>query len=156
MATATTSALARFAAKCEFDARTGCVLWVGGTTSAQGATAKYGAFWFEGRRWCAHRWAAQFIHGLEIEGLEVDHCCPADPVNRTPNTLCVQHLQAIPAAENNALRWGRVRWGWDEPGLWDRPAYDGPLTLDDMMPWHEPPDWFKPFLAERLSDSCPF
>ena len=56
--------LERFIAKCRFEPRTGCVRWIGGKTSGRGNTALYGSFWFEGRRWFAHRWAAAYIHGL--------------------------------------------------------------------------------------------
>lgn len=102
------AALVRFAAKCEFDAGTGCVLWTGGRTAGGGHSRPYGAFKFQGRRWFAHRWAARFIHGLAIDGLQVDHCCPAH-VRPLPDTLCVQHLQALPLALNRTLQTTRAR-----------------------------------------------
>lgn len=64
-------ALQRFASKCEFDPVTGCVIWRGGTTQGRGNTATYGSFWYEGRRWFAHRWAGVHIHGLLVNDLEV-------------------------------------------------------------------------------------
>jgi hypothetical protein len=82
----------RFLAKCRFNACTGCVEWVGGKTRGKGKTAWYGSFWDQGRRWLAHRWAAQYIHGLDIENRDVDHMCG--------NTLCVHHLQAVTGLVN--------------------------------------------------------
>lgn len=139
-------ALERFAAKCQFNAVTGCVEWIGGTTCGKGNTAKYGSFWFEGRRWFAHRWAAKHIHGLEIEGLDVDHKCR--------NSLCQQHLQAIPQDANAALRWVRVQHGAEEP------PPDGHHPDMNGVPFFEEPAWLKPFLimvnSEENDDGCPF
>lgn len=95
------SALERFAAKCDFDPATGCVMWTGGTTQGRGHSAPYGSFKDEGRRWFAHRWAAKHVHGLNIDGYQVDHCCPN--TNGRPNTLCVQHLQAVTFYEHVEL-----------------------------------------------------
>lgn len=95
------SSLDRFAAKCEFDPATGCVLWTAGTTQGRGHSAPYGSFWDDGRRWFAHRWAAKHIHGLKIEGMQVDHCCPH--TGGRPNTLCVEHLQAVTIYEHVEL-----------------------------------------------------
>lgn len=84
----------RFLSKCRFDPHTGCVLWTGGTTQGRGHHSPYGSFWFERRRWFAHRWAAKHIHKLDIDEKQVDHCCPVEVVPK-PNTLCVEHLQAL-------------------------------------------------------------
>lgn len=95
------TALERFLGFCVFEPSTGCVLWVGGNTKGRGHHVEYGAFWFEGRRWLAHRWAAKFIHGIDIDGFDVDHCCPDFcPALLRPNTLCVQHLQPLTPRDN--------------------------------------------------------
>lgn len=135
------TALERFLAKCEFDPCSGCVLWIGGKTQGRGKTAWYGSFWFEGRRWTAHRWSAKHILGLEIEGMDVDHCCP-----HGPDTLCVSHLQAVTGRVNTELYWIRVQVGLEEL----------PETRGDpgTIPWYSPPDWF-PTPEYRL-DECPF
>lgn len=138
--------LERFAEKCRFDPSSGCVLWIGGTTSGQLKTAKYGSFRDGKRRWFAHRWAAKHIHGLEIEGLQVDHCCPGQP-----NTLCIQHLQAVTQAVNLELQWGRRLWGWDE---WEEPEAEA-AAEDNSVPFHLPPGWLRPFLPAQ-SARCPF
>lgn len=121
------SALERFLAKCRFDPSTGCVVWQGGKTRGRGKTAWYGSFWYEGKRWTAHRWAARFIHGLEIADLDVDHMCG--------NTLCQAHLQAIPGLVNSAYYWIRV-----EKGVFDLPP---PNAQDeDGVPFYLAPEWF--------------
>lgn len=127
---ASQTAIARFAAKCRHNAATGCVEWVGGKTRGRGKTSWYGSFWFEGRRWTAHRWAARFVHGLEIDGLEVDHECG--------NTLCVHHLQAVTGPVNRELYWIRI-----EVGLEELPPEDQPH--DDGFPFHPEPDWLRPY-----------
>lgn len=137
------AAIERFAAKCRFDPVTGCVMWTGGTTSGQLKRLRYGSFWDRGRRWFAHRWAARFIHGLEIDGFQVDHCCPAGP-----NTLCVQHLQAVTQATNLELQWGRRLWGWDE---WEEA--EQPASEPGGVPFHLPPAWLRPFLRSGQRES---
>lgn len=139
-------ALARFAAKCDFDAATGCVIWTGGKSSGQGNKGTYGVFKYEGRRWFAHRWASHFIHGHAIDGMQVDHCCTdhGAPFN---NTLCVQHLQPLTLIDNVAKRWGRRLWGWDE---WQEPERP---EVEPGVPFLLPPDWLRPFLS---SDESPF
>lgn len=162
-------ALERFLAKCEFDSRTGCVVWTGGKTRGRGNTATYGSFWYEGRRWFAHRWAAAFIHGLDVDRLTVGHNCPHTPDGH-PNTLCVQHLAGEALADNVAERntrraaAARVEQSANERQLWllvERgyeqapPAHD-PATLADEMPWFEPPAWLRQHQAPALTDDCPF
>jgi hypothetical protein len=142
----TRPALERFAEKCQFDARTGCVLWIGGKTCGGGKVLQYGSFKDGGRRWSAHRWAAKHIHGLDIEEYEVDHCCPL-PI---PNTLCVQHLQAVTKLRNLELMWGRRVWGWDD---WDQSEPSEPDH--EALPFHLPPSWLVPFTPGGSSD-CPF
>lgn len=116
----------RFLAKCRFDPITGCVNWTAGTTAGRGHSARYGAFKFEGRRWFAHRWAARYIHGLEIDGLQVDHECT--------NTLCQHHLAAIPPSLNRELQWLRVWVGIDPP--------PPPFVADPHgVPFFTPPAW---------------
>lgn len=152
-------ALARFASKCEFDATTGCVIWVGGKTRGRGNTATYGSFWYEGARWFAHRWAGVHIHGLALDGVQAGHCCPAGP-----NTLCVEHVTGQSQAENlaemhhrrkveqsNAERqyWLLVERGYEQ--LPDAPAID-----PDRIPFFTPPEWLRPFMAKPDPGDCPF
>lgn len=150
-------ALARFRDKCEFDPRTGCVVWTGGTTRGRGNTAMYGSFWYDGRRWFAHRWSAAFIHGLNIEGLQVGHNCP-NTGDGHPNTLCVQHLCGQTALENlrevNARRGlphervkcdqpadTRQQWLFVEIGLVEpEPEHDPSVPTPDWPDMH-PPEW---------------
>lgn len=148
-------ALERFRAKCRFEPRTGCVLWTGGTTRGRGNTATYGSFWYDGRRWFAHRFAAAFIHGLNIDGLTVGHCCPWTPDGH-PNTLCVEHLAGETLASNIAERntrhatarkasqasgelqlWAFVERGLEEPPPVTDPGKPNPYTGPDLAP----PEW---------------
>lgn len=94
-------ALARFRKFCRFEPHTGCVVWIGGTTSGRGHNVPYGSFWFNGSRWFAHRWSAKFIHRLEIDGSQVDHKCPHI---ETPNTLCVEHVWPLSLGDNRELQ----------------------------------------------------
>lgn len=130
------AALDRFLDKCRFNPVTGCVEWIGGKTRGRGKTSWYGSFWAEGKAWKAHRWAARFIHGLEIDGMEVDHECG--------NTLCVHHLQVCTGSVNRELYWIRVEVGLE-------PEPDEPGPEDDGIPWFDPPDWF----AATYSLTCP-
>lgn len=140
------TALERFAEKCAFDAATGCVLWTGGTSSGQLKTLRYPVFWDQGRRWFGHRWAAKHIHGHDIEGMQVDHCC-VDHGAPANNTLCVQHLQAVPQIVNLQLMWGRRLWGWDE---WREP--EPPEDDPTAIPFHLPPTWLRPFMGGSSSE----
>lgn len=137
--------LERFLRKCRFDPLTGCTLWIGGTTQGRGHSAPYGSFWFEGRRWFAHRWAAKYIHGLDIADRQVDHCCVERVGLPAAQTLCVDHLQAIPPAINRELQWIRAQVGLNPtPPLFDRApivaflgnAHDAPCDRP-----HQPPIW---------------
>ncbi len=127
------SAIERFIAKCVFDPTTGCVNWTGGKSRGRGHSVWYGVFWFEGKRWFAHRWAAKYIFGLDIDELQVDHECT--------NALCQHHLQAITPVANRALQWIRAQVGLDEisqgeeaddvltiPASWNG-QYEEPLWL---------------------------
>lgn len=139
------SALERFRRFCVFEPETGCVVWIGGKTQGRGHHVPYGSFWFNGDNWLAHRWAGRFIHGLDIEGYDVDHCCPN--IIR-PNTLCVEHLQPLTPRENREkqtvdtrrtfihLQVGLVThhdvYGYspdDPPVDWLIPQYDPPAWL---------------------------
>lgn len=120
-------AMARFLSKLKYDAGSGCVLWIGGKTSGQHNDIEYGSFWYRGRRWFAHRWAARFIHGMEIDGMEVDHKCR--------NPLCVEHLQPLEKFEHCQLTIGRRIWGWDD---WPERNYEV-----GGVPFFPEPDWFK-------------
>lgn len=143
------SALERFLEKCQFDPTTGCVLWIGGTTAGRGKSAPYGSFKDGKRRWFAHRWAAKFIHGLEIDGRQVDHCCPPNRAGwepLLPNTLCVHHVQALVGSENRSLQDERRLWVFTQKGLLEPP----PLFAELMAPpeivplvgEHAPPEWW--------------
>lgn len=156
-------ALQRFAAKCDFDPVTGCVVWTGGTTAGRGNSAVYGSFWYEGRRWFAHRWAAVHIHGLHVNGYQVGHCCPH--TGGKPNTLCVEHVTPQTQLENLAELNGRVQqtnaerqyWLFVHIGLEPEPPKYEPDP--DGIPFHEPPRWFleaRPdYRTPPLAD-CPF
>lgn len=125
----TSTAWSRFVEKCRFDPTSGCVLWDGGQTSGRGHHAPYGSFWFEGRRWFAHRWAAKYLHGQDIDNMQVDHCCPDGP-----DTLCVHHLQSITPTLNRELQWIRTQVGLLPP----------PVTIErnpDEIPFFNPPIW---------------
>jgi hypothetical protein len=127
------SALKRFARFIEHCPLTGCVFWRGATTCGQGKSVKYGSFWFDGRSWYAHRWAAKFIHGEDIDGQEVDHgCC---------RPLCVHHLKAMPPTINRELQWIRVQVGIEE-----NPR---PTAEDDpgAVPFYVEPDWYREIKA---------
>ena len=132
-------AYARLAKYLEFDAcngfeGTGCVLWTGGTTCGHGKNARYGAFWFEGKRWYAHRWAAYYIHRQEIEGLQVDHgCC---------RPLCVAHVKAMPATINRELQWIRV-----QVGILPYEDYPKPQLDPDAVPFFVEPEWYRTLKA---------
>ena len=140
------AALRRFAEKCTFQYSTGCVLWAGGKSAGRGHSAYYGSFWFDGRRWSAHRWAAFFIHGLDIDGVQVDHCCPAGA-----HTLCVQHLQTVTAAVNRKLQSERPGRAYQDPGVQEhwvlvQKGYREPeeiLREDDGVPFFSEPEWLR-------------
>jgi hypothetical protein len=152
--------LQRFIEKCAFDAATGCVMWVGGTTSGHGHHEPYGSFWFEGSRWFAHRWAAIHIHGYDITGLQVDHNCPCGP-----STLCVQHLKPETGAVNRTLqntRPGRAFQNLDTQQHWlfvskGIARYERRTREIPDIPYYDPPEWLKPFLPVlETVDDCPF
>jgi len=150
-------ALERFRAKCRFEPATGCVIWTGGTTAGRGNTARYGSFKYEGRRWFAHRWAAEHVHGLDVAGVTVGHCCP-----HGPNTLCVQHLRPETLGENVAERNRRVAQSPDVRQHWlfvslGLRALEPVAELADLVPFYEPPAWLTVDKAVNLSDEdCPF
>ncbi len=147
-------ALERFRKFCQFEPETGCVVWIGGRTQGRGHNVPYGSFWYAGRRWFAHRWAARFIHGLNIQDYQVDHCCDTIP---KPNTLCVQHLQALTAKAHADLTETRKKFIHLQVGLisYDE-AYGPPADDDDhRIPFYEPPKWLGVKGGYRGND-CPF
>lgn len=133
----TIPAIERFARFLDFDPATGCVVWTGGTTMGRGHSAPYGSFWFEGKRWFAHRWAAKYIKGIIIDGFQVDHNCPH--TGGKPNTLCVEHLQAVTIHEHVAFEQARkfiyIQVGLEEPD----PVY---VRDPNARPLYRPPEWF--------------
>lgn len=151
------AALERFKRYCRFDAETGCVLWTGGKTMGRGHSDPYPAFWFNGDNWLGHRWSAKFIHGLDIEAFHVDHCCPNIPL---PNTLCVEHVQALTPRENRLLQTDRRRrFIHLQVGLLPYEDVYGPqpdpIPPDQLIPFHEPPAWLKQQGPDN-DHSCPF
>lgn len=148
------TALQRFAAKCDFDPTTGCVVWCGGTTAGRGNSAVYGSFRDGPRRWYAHRWSAVHIHGLDIDGKQVGHCCPH--TGGKPNTLCVEHVQAQTQLENLTEQMARgagavglcmaqsndERQHWLFVSLAIRPAPPVYVPDPSAVPFYEPPRWF--------------
>lgn len=140
-------ALARFAAKVRFDAATGCVIWRGGTTTARNGEGRLGAFWFGQRRWVASRWAAKYVHGLDIDnGQEVNVLCD--------NELCVQHLRAEFPIRNTRQHYLLLGMGYGE----EEPQAVAQERKEDGVPFYPPPDWLRPFLhhENQSSDDCPF
>lgn len=154
-------ALDRFAEKCAFDPFTGCVMWIGGTTSGAGHGPGYGSFWFEGKRVFAHRWSAEHIHGFDIDGYQVDHHCP-----HGASTLCVEHVRPETAARNNALRTERPGrtpsqsnahrqfWLLTAKGVYEPEPLPERHPLD--IPFYVPPAWLAPYLKKDYGDDCPF
>ncbi len=153
----------RFLSFCRFQPETGCVLWDGGTTCGRGHHIPYPSFWFDGKRWLGHRWAAKFIHGLDIENYHVDHYCPELII---PNTLCVAHLQTKTLLENVKLQHQRRKHFIHlEVGLTQyREVYGhepGAPEPESAIPFFTPPAWFAAAIQgpthERLADTaCPF
>jgi hypothetical protein len=162
--------LERFRLYCQFDPATGCVLWIGGTTQGRGHSVPYGSFKDAGRRWFAHRWAAVNIHGLEIEGLQVDHCCDPWRAGGTepllPNTLCVQHVQALEGTRNRSLQDERRLWVLTQKGYYAPPPLFAELEPPPeylpppgFAPIHEPPAWLGLKRVDspvKSDDDCPF
>jgi len=139
-------ALERFASKCEFDPYTGCVEFNGAKSLSQGGSGVYGAFWFNGKMHYAHRWAAEYIHGLKVDvSVEVHHKCR--------NTVCVQHLESLTPEAHREQTWlfrqrqicGQEHW---------EPLKPDPIASDEL-PFHDLPDWLAPF-KEIKYDNPPF
>lgn len=138
------SALARFVAKCRYDPATGCVVWVGGTSGSRDGDTRTGAFWYEGARWSARRWAAKFIHGLSIAGgNEVGAACG--------NPLCVQHVHLIGQVNGNTRQYYVLRrLGYEDAGEPDRRTQEelrqervAELAAAGRAP-DPPPSWLEP------------
>lgn len=130
--------LRRFFEKLEVDPCHGfngsaCVLWTGGKSCGQGKTIKYGVLKYQRQRWYAHRWAARFIHGHDLDMMQVDHLC-----NRP---LCVSHVQAVPPTINRELQWIRV-----QVGIEDNPCEQ--FEEDAFpVPFYAEPDWYRQLKA---------
>jgi hypothetical protein len=137
-------------------------MWIGGRQRGQGHKGHYGIFRGEEKCvWLAHRWAAAYIHGFEITGLQVDHCCPCGS-----HTLCVQHVQPESAERNRYLQHTRPGRGYQDVdtkrswvhvqvGLRD---FEPVVRVPDAVPFFSPPAWLLPFLPmeEIPDDACPF
>lgn len=157
----TKDAMRRFAEKCAFDPITGCVMWIGAQGKGRGHSEPYGRFWDEGMMWWAHRWSAMYIHGHDITGLHVDHCCPFGP-----STLCVEHVRPESAERNRQLqhlRPGRAfqdlatkqYWLFVHKGIERLPERfrfkpeDIPFADPGDFEPLQPPEWLRPFMGER-------
>lgn len=138
-------ALARFAAKVRFKPSTGCVIWIGGTASARNGEARIGRFHYEGRTWTARRWAAKFIHGLDIQGGKV-----AEP-GECGDERCVQHVKMGGEPQGHLrMHWLLVRLGYDDTPEeqkeeWARQQREREAGDNDPGD-HQPPDWLRPFV----------
>lgn len=127
-----TSAVERFLAKCEFMAGSGCVIWRGATSKSNAGKADSPAFWFEGKRWPARRWAAIHIHGLEVsEAHNVQQTC-GEP-------LCVQHLDVVVSMPRNIERQNYLleQLGYGE----EQEQPEKPRPEHGGVPFHSPPRW---------------
>lgn len=148
----------RFRSFCRFEPETGCVIWTGGTSMGRGHHIPYPVFWFEGRRWFGHRWAAKFIHGQDIDGFHTDHCCPNIPI---PNTLCVEHLQSLTPRMNGVLQHERRKhFIHMQVGLLQyEDLYQhspGPVPLElTTIPFYPAPTWLG-LPKGIVNDDCPF
>lgn len=144
----------RFLSFCRFEPETGCVLWTGGKTKGRGHHVDYGSFWFKGRRWFAHRWSAKHIHGFEIDGFDVDHCCPHIP---KPNTLCVEHVQALTPARHRELETARTMIYLQVGLLEYRDIYGPDIEDTDLsIPFFQPPAWLNQGPIHGHAHDCPF
>lgn len=143
---------------CRFEPETGCVVWTGGVTAGRGHHVPYPAFWFEGKRWYGHRWAAKYIHGQDIDGFQTDHCCPHIPI---PNTLCVEHVQSLTPRENRLLQHERrkhfihLQVGLIQYEELYRHPPEPEAIPDDAIPFFTPPSWLGP-LKGHTNGHCPF
>lgn len=148
-------AMTRFREKCRFEPETGCVVWIGGTTMGRGHHVPYPSFWYEGKRWFGHRWAAKFIHGLDIDTFQVDHCCPHIP---RPNTLCVEHLQCLTPRAHQDTTARRRAFIHLQVGLMSYEDVYGPepspAEIDDV-PFFTAPAWLG-ITKDPTYDDCPF
>lgn len=141
---ATEGALDRFLKFCQFEPETGCVIWTG-YVCAKG----YGRFHYEGRHVLAHRWAAVYIHGLDVGELTVHHNCPHTG-NGHPETRCVRHVEVLSLAENIAERNVRLAtcrqskdqlkfWAFVDRGLEPAPPRANNWIREGLI--FSPPKW---------------
>lgn len=97
----------RFFDKIEMEPNSGCWLWTATQQSRGDGTKGYGQFTVRPKKWLAHRWAAKFLGGLDIDGKVVRHICE--------NNACVNpdHLTTGSQKENmqDAWRSGRIARG---------------------------------------------
>lgn len=133
------AALQRFARKCIFDAGTGCVLWAGALHYGQGKNVPYGDFWFVNKAVRAHRFAAKYIHGIQLTLEEqIDHCCDDFGILDKPETLCVQHLQPLPVETHRELTWVRRERGFGGEEDFKARFNTEPFS---HVPFFNPPAW---------------
>ena len=141
------AALRRFAAKVKFDPVSGCVIWIGGTTSGRAGHVRYGAFKHQGKRWLAQRWAAEFIKGIRTEGRQI--------VQECGNPLCVEHVAGLDP-DPDYLHRLRYQWVLVQVGVHEPPPEKE--EIEDGVPYYEPPEWLKNSMETKgnVSDDPPF
>jgi hypothetical protein len=77
---------------------TGCRLWVGAPNNRG-----YGMKATRGRRRSIGAWVYECLKGPIPDGLEIDHLC------RRPLCVWIDHLEAVPHAENIRRSWRHKR-----------------------------------------------
>lgn len=135
------SDIARFLDYCEENSD-GCLVWQGTRSRGRGNTAWYGSFKPTAHRYPmrAHKFYAVAVLGLrpKSEVHHLDHTCQ--------NSLCVRHIDCVPAIVNLKLRWIRAQVGLDET-----PDYEENVR-SRMAIWLEEKgrSFFHPEDADRL------
>lgn len=122
----------RFVDKCEFKAGSGCVIWRGATSKSDAGKQDSPAFWYDGKRWPARRWAAIHIHGLPVtDGDNVVQTC-GEP-------LCVEHVEVKRCDARNLERQNYLleQLGYLE----EDPTPPRPRPDHRDVPVHQPPSW---------------
>lgn len=120
----------------------GCLIWTGTKSRGRGNTAWYGSFKPTAHRYPmrAHKFYAVAVlgHRPKPDIHHLDHTCQ--------NSLCVRHIDCVPAIVNLKLRWIRAQVGLDE-----LPDYEDNVR-SRMARWLEEKgrSFFEPEDADRL------
>lgn len=120
----------------------GCLIWTGTKSRGRGNTAWYGSFKPTAHRYPirAHKFYAVAVLGHRPkQGIHhLDHTCQ--------NSLCVRHIDCVPAIVNLKLRWIRAQVGLDEV-----PDYHEKVR-SRMVRWLEEKgkSFFRPEDADKL------